>query len=204
MKRFLLLITAVMLFVVASWAHDVVVDGIYYNLDETNNTAEVTYKGDSYNSYDEYSGSVVIPSSITYNSEIYSVTSIGEVAFYSCDALTSVNIGNNVTSISHNAFYNCLDLTSVLWNVKYYEDFSRGSSSPFYNSDITSFTIGNEVEYVPAYLCCDNNNLTSVTIGKNVRKIGDYAFKGCNNLKNITAYPKNVPYVYETSFAHYN
>ena len=60
MKRILLLFSALMLSCIALWAHDVVIAGIYYNLDKTNKTAEVTYRGDDPFSY-EYSGSVRSP-----------------------------------------------------------------------------------------------------------------------------------------------
>ena len=43
-------------------AYDVVIDNIYYNLDKTTKTAEVTYNR-LHNMYD-YSGDIVIPSTI--------------------------------------------------------------------------------------------------------------------------------------------
>ena len=42
-----------------------------------------------------------------------SVTTIGKEAFYYCDGLTSVTIGNSVTTIGSSAFYDCDGLTSV-------------------------------------------------------------------------------------------
>nr|WP_301331755.1 leucine-rich repeat protein [Segatella copri] len=42
---------------------------------------------------------IVIPESITFENSLYSVTSIGERAFYWCSSLTSVTIPNSVTSI---------------------------------------------------------------------------------------------------------
>ena len=71
------------------WAEDFSVDGIYYNYLDGNNV-EVTYRGEFYNWYDEYSGEVIIPSTVTYNSTTYSVTSIGDRAFAWCEALTSI------------------------------------------------------------------------------------------------------------------
>jgi hypothetical protein len=68
---------------------------IWYDFDSSTKTASVTYKGNSYNDYSgEYSGEVVIPSTVTYEGEEYSVTSIGEEAFYECDALTSITSKN--------------------------------------------------------------------------------------------------------------
>ena len=94
-------------------AHDFEVDGIYYNITSTTeNTVEVTYKGDNYSS-SAYSGSVVIPESVTYGEVTYSVTTIGSYAFYNYSGLTSVTIGNSVTSIGTHAFYGCDSLLSV-------------------------------------------------------------------------------------------
>ena len=79
------------------------IDGIYYNLDNSDYTAEVTS-----NTNDKYSGSVSIPKEVSYNGKKYSVTSIGERAFYDCSRLTSVTIPNSVTSIGENAFDTCI------------------------------------------------------------------------------------------------
>ena len=89
-------------------AYDAKIDGIYYNFSGDN--AIVTNKNTSYNSY---SGAVVIPESVTYNDKTYSVTNIGNYAFYNCSGLTSVTIPNSVTSIGQYAFRDCSSLTSV-------------------------------------------------------------------------------------------
>ena len=48
-------------------AHDFEANGIFYDK-ISDNTVAVTYKGDSYYSYDdEYLGNIVIPSSVNYN-----------------------------------------------------------------------------------------------------------------------------------------
>ncbi len=87
---------------------------IYYNItSSTDLTCEVTYKGQYYDSEISYLGIVNIPTSVTYNSKTYSVTSIGNDAFADCSGLTSVTIPNSVTSIGDRAFYNCSGLTSV-------------------------------------------------------------------------------------------
>ena len=61
----------------------------------------------------KYSGSLIIPETVEYNNDSYSVTSIGSNAFNNCSGLTSVTIPNSVTSIGYAAFYYCSSLTSV-------------------------------------------------------------------------------------------
>ena len=95
-----------------SLAHHFEINGVFYNVISTSEV-EVTYKGSSYNEfYNEYNGSVVIPSLVEYGGFTYSVTSIGDNAFSSCD-LTSIEIPNSVTSIGDYAFVYCLSLTSI-------------------------------------------------------------------------------------------
>ena len=99
---------------VTAFAHDFEVNGIYYNKNADGTSVTVTYRGDSYYAYsDEYSGNVVIPSSVTYSGNTYAVTSIGADAFRDCRGLTSVTIPNSVTSIGSGAFYSCRGLTSI-------------------------------------------------------------------------------------------
>ncbi len=116
-----------------------------------------------------------------------SVTSIGEYAFYCCNSLTVVTIGNKVTNFGYLVFKGCSSLTSVVWNAKRCDDFIS-HDSPFIDicSQITSLTFGDEVEYIPAYLCSRLNNLTSVTIPNSVTSIGYGAFSGCSSLAYIT------------------
>ena len=106
-KRFTACLTTLILsvfFSISASADVVEVGEIYYDISGI--TATVTQGGD-------YSGDIVIPESITFGYSIYSVTSIGDFAFYDCNDLTSVTIPNSVTSIGNRAFHSCSSLTSV-------------------------------------------------------------------------------------------
>ena len=106
MKKQLLLFAMMLLPLVAS-ADAVEINGIYYNLVTKAKQAEVT------SNPNKYTGSVVIPEKVTYESVEYSVTSIGNSAFYYCSGLTSITIPNSVTSIGNSAFSLCSGLTSI-------------------------------------------------------------------------------------------
>ena len=197
---------AALLFSITANAEDFVVDGIYYNV-TSNTEVSVTYRGRYTHSYsEEYSGNVVIPSTVRYSGKEYSVTSIGSCAFYYCSSLTSVTIPNSVTSIGDYAFYGCSGLTSVTIP----NSVTSISSSAFSDcSGLTSVTIGNSVTSIGdnAFLNCSGltsvtignsvtsigegafeycSGLTSVTIGNSVTSIGDYAFYGCSGLTSVT------------------
>ena len=103
MKHYFLLLTLLCLSLSAQ-AHDAEVDGIFYNLDAANKTATVTFKGDDPYSYNEYSGDVVIPETVTYNGITYSVTSLGDHCFQGCSSLTSITIPNSVKSFGQFCF----------------------------------------------------------------------------------------------------
>ena len=89
---------------------DFEVDGIWYrSLSE--NTAMVIQRPED---EDYYSGDVVIPESVTYESNCFTVVGISEGAFEDCYELNSVVIGNAVESIGENTFQGCTALTSVI------------------------------------------------------------------------------------------
>ena len=153
----------------------------------------------------ELSGDVEIPNQFTYNGKTYSVTSIGESAFYNCSALTSIIIPNSVTSIGSSAFSGCSGLTSVtipnsvtsigssvfsdcsgLTSVTIPSSVTSIGSSAFSGcSGLTSVTIPNSVTSIGggAFHYC--SGLTSITIPNSVTSIGSYAFEGCYNILSL-------------------
>lgn len=169
-------------------AHDFEVDGIYYNITSADDkTVEVTYKGAAIYEV-EYSGSVTIPETVTYNEHTYSVTEIAFCAFQYCSGLTSVKIPNSVTNIWYSAFDGCSSLTSVtipnsVTNIESHA-FARCSS-------LTSVDIPNSVTYIGSYAFLECSSLTSVVIPNSVTGLGIRAFSDCSSLTSITVAEDN-------------
>ena len=97
-----------------------------------------------------------------------SVTSIGDKAFYDCRGLTSVTIPQSVTSIGDHAFDECIHLKTL----------SFGENSFGENIETNIKTIGNY-----AFFHC--NDLESVTIPQSVTSIGREAFRFCNKMESL-------------------
>ena len=190
-----LLLLAFLLPVTAT-AHDFYFNGIYYNI-VNDNEVYVTYKGTSYDTYsNEYSGSVTIPETVTYGGTTYSVTSIGNYAFYCCDGLTSITIGNSVNSIGHGAFTGCTGLTSV----SIPNSVTTIGNSAFSNcSGLTSIDIPNSVTIIKGSAFENCTSLTSVTIPNSVISIETGAFRSCRVLSSIDI-PNSVNYIGEQVF----
>lgn len=174
MRKKLLLSIISLLGVIQAWSYDVVVDGIYYNLNEETNEAEVTFESTSYESY---SGEVTIPASILYSDIAYNVTSIGKKAFLRCSELLSIDIPNSVTAIGRAAFDQCTGLTSV--------------------------DIPNNISFIDEYVFYGCSNLESIKIPNSVTSIGDFAFSGCSSLTEVTI-PGNITSIGERAFYNCN
>ena len=157
MKRFTLFLFSLILSVVFSTsalAYDVQIDGICYNLNSEDKTAEVT-KGE-----DKYSGEVVIPSSITSKGQEYTVSRIGDSAFEHCIGLTSITIPNSVTSIGGDAFSDCIGLTSIIIIPNSVESIGDGAFSGC--TGLTSVDIPNSVTYIGNYAFYNCSKLENV------------------------------------------
>ena len=193
MKKLFLLLT-LLLCTSMAWAHDVEVDGIYYNLNQTNKTATVTFKGYYPDSYaNEYSGEIVIPENFIYDGITYSVTSFGDYCFLRCTGLTSITIPNSVTSLGSRCFANCARLESIeveSGNTVY--DSRENCNAIIETSSNTMIagckntTIPNSVTSLGDYCFLGCTGLTSITIPNSVTSLGVWCFRDCTGLTSIT------------------
>ncbi len=121
-----------------------------------------------------YSGSINIPSSVTYGGAVYSVTSIRDWAFSGCSSLTDINIPNSVTEIVDGAFRR-----SGITNI------NVSSSNPKFTSD-NGILFSKNMDTLICYPTGKTNS--TYTIPNSVTAIGGEAFSGCSRLTNI-----NIP-----------
>ena len=135
-----------------------------------------------------------------------SLQTIGEMAFESCYNLKSIVIPDNVTRIEESAFIHCYALTDftvgkamqylasscvfpenvkhITWNAihcKIEDDWCISSQS-----ELETIVFGEEVEYIPDYICYGAEKLQSFIIPNSVKEIGYAAFNSCTALTNIT------------------
>lgn len=181
------------------------IDGIYY--DFSDGEAIVTYQSPErqYNT-NAYSGDVVIPETVTYNSVVYTVTSINNNAFYYCVNLTSVSIPSTVTSIGDYVFCGCRNLSSIDIPSSVVSVGSRiMGETEWYNNqpdglvyighivygykgtmpDNTSLEFRDGTTCIAANAFDWSETLTEITIPASVKNIGRSAFNMCKNLNSV-------------------
>ena len=171
-----------------------------YEVNEDCNTVTV-YRDKSY----ELKGSLIIPTSVTYERTTYRVTSIGNGVFYGCAGLTSISIPDSVAHIGQYAFWGCTGLTSIaiphlvtriedrvfdgcigLTKISIPDSVTRIGAGAFAHcTGLTEISIPNAVTCIGAGAFAYCIGLTEITIPDSLTKIGDVAFHGCEKLITI-------------------
>ncbi len=109
----------------------------------------------------------VLPSTVTYNGEKYTVTAIAPFAFHASLTLVSIKLPTELTHIGDGAFSFCPMLTDI--------------------------TLPGTLRHIGQF-ALSTTPLTSITIPKEVSHIGGGAFLGCRGLLNIKVASGNTHY----------
>ena len=147
-----------------AWAYDFKVDGVAYNITSTEEkTVEVT-AGDNKVFYHD---DVVIPPTVTYDGITYTVTAIGNNAFFK-NTLTSISLPNTLRIIMDHAFYYCHQLKSLV--------------------------IPEGVEIIKHWAINDCDQLESVYLPSTLVEFGNMNFGYCPKLSTVVVAPGNPKY----------
>ena len=195
MKKQFTLFLALVLSVGTMFAGEVLIDGLSYNLDYKNKTAEVTSYSINGVNYAHLNPTISIPEYVTYNYVPFRVTSIKNNAFTNCTSLTSVTIPNSVPSIGVGVFEGCTSLTSVTIP----NSVTSIGDAAFANcSSLTSVTIPNSVTSFGQF-AFGHSGLTSIEIPNSVTSIGKKLFEDCTALTSVTI-PNSVTNIEVNAF----
>ena len=199
-KTILGTLSCIFMFSNSAFAHDCIIDGICYNLNDASMTAEVTYKGSSYATEEEYSGVVHVPSNIVYEGKEYNVTSIGEYAFYGCKSLEEVHIPSGITSLKNSTFENCNSLIYAMLP----ESLKEIGKKAFYNCTALKGVsednvLPNSVEVIGQYAFYKTAKLPLKVQSENLKEIQEYSFyeSGITSVwipEEVVSIPKYVFY----------
>ncbi|MBO5810402.1 MAG: leucine-rich repeat protein [Bacteroidales bacterium] len=165
---------------------------------------------------------LTIPSTVTIDDVVYSVTSIADSAFLGCDKfIGDLVIPNTVRSVGVRAFRDCVGFDGTLTLSENLETIGDLAFAGGYDVNVNytgKLTIPNSVEYIgmAAFQNCSSltslefeegsqitsleqnvfRNCSSLTgnlqIPNSVTSIGDYAFSGCYNLTGDLLIPNSV------------
>jgi len=192
MKKFILSIFFVVLSLVAN-AYDAELNGIYYNLDATKLTAEVTDAGH----IGSYNGQVTIPETVEYQGVTYAVTSIGKGAFAYGQSLVTVTMGNSITKIGASAFAYCYQLENVYLSDNLND---LGANAFLLCKKLKSIVIPDGVTEIKTSTFSECNNLSTAILPKNLKIIEWDAFSSCKSLTEIVI-PESVEYIGSSAFS---
>ena len=179
------------------------VDGIYYSLDSDTHTAKVIHTAKD-QSYDYYTGDIVIPAQITYQGQEYQVVEIAASAFRSC-SIDSITLPEGLVTIGNHAFEDCSNLRFVdmpdtvnnlrhgafagcsnLRYVKLSENVRLMRNDLFYEcTQLQTVLLGSQIKNVGSDAFAECENLRTIYLPETVKKIGDGAFHRCSSLKEL-------------------
>ena len=118
-------------------------------------------------------------------------------AFYNCNNISTINIGDSVTTIPPFLGYGCSGMSSVaIPNAVT----SIGSSAFQGCIGLTSINIPNSTNRIGASAFQGCDHITNITLGTGLDTIKDGAFRGCTQVVRMTSKSINPPTAYVNTF----
>lgn len=195
MKNKLFTLILLLATTVSTMFASVKIGDLYYNLNVYNHTAEVT------SNPDKYSGIIIVPESVVYDSASYTVTGIGWCAFLDSKRLVSISLPNTITDIKEWAFHSCAGLTGEF---KIPQGVIQIGRQAFYGcAGLTGeLIIPNSVSDIKEGAFYGCAGLSNVIFGTGVSHIGNEAFYGCTGLSDELVIPNNITSIDPSAFSN--
>lgn len=164
-------------------------------------------------------GDITIPDTLTDGTNTYTVSAIGDKAFYDNTDITSVVIPDNVTIIGKQAFFSCYSLASIelpksllsigdmafsicssLKDPVLPENLLDLGAAAFSDcTSITNINIPEKITELPVSLFQHCTSLQNITLPNAVTSIDNNAFNECTSMSSITI-PNNVETINKGAF----
>ena len=187
MKKILLSIVAVFFGLVLNAQESFTIGDLIYTTNE--DEVSVTLSG---HVYGYHPGELLIPESVSYNENTYTVTAVGDMAFQGCFGFTgSLVIPNTIVEIGESAFNHCYGFDGSLIIGKHVTTIGKDAfsvCSGFTGPLIIPASV-TEIGY-GAFSHC--SGFTSLVIGDNVSIIGAHAFSNCDSFTGSLVIPDSV------------
>lgn len=119
--------------------------------------------------------------------QMSAVEVLGDSSFKNCRSLQVIGWSKNLKEIRSSAFYGCISLTDIKKDVELGAKVTTWGSSVFEGcSSLTSVSLHDDMNQIPASMFKGCTKLTTVTIPKTCGVIRRGAFSGCVALTTIT------------------
>ena len=157
------------------------IEGFFCNFDKERKEAAIVSNGYGRS----YTGDIVIPSVIHFKGEEYTVTEIGNDAFYESD-IKSVTFPPTLKKINRGAFYMCFQLDSIAIpeGVEI-----EGEATFTYCLNLRKVVLPSNMTRIPWGCFNGCARLEQVNIPQSVTKIEPLAFFGCQSLESVILPP---------------
>lgn len=174
------------------------------------------YEWNSVASYENLGENLVIPSKVTFFGKEYTVTEIGNNAFYYCNGVKSVFIPKTIKKIGEYAFMmgsessiekvEIEDLTAW-FGIEFGNSYSNpmaagmeGAEAVVAGIPVTALNVPHGIKNIPAYVFAGCSSLTSISMIPGVESIGEGAFMNCRSLQSVT-FPDGVKEIGTSAFS---
>ena len=222
MKKISILFLALVASTVSLFAaQKVLIDDLYFLLDDNLNQATVTYYTTNTQHNYEHVTTAIIPEAVTYNNKTYSVVAIGDSAFHHSSVMEclmpqsvrsigyyaffgAANLfdvdGPGVTSIANKAFVDCTS-----FNFFMFPQLITIGNLAFNNcTALIDVELEDQVTTINQEAFRGCTGLKTLSLGTHVNTIDKWAFRGCTALEAINSHNTTPPALGEDVFMDVN